>query len=192
MRVGVIADTHGVLHPAVPHVFRGVAHIVHAGDVGSVELLDALARLAPVTAIRGNADPRALAALPARRHVVLAGVSIVVVHEGLARGRPTPELATALRRHRPAVAVFGHSHVPLVARREGVLFLNPGGGGRRRFRLPRSVAILTLDERGPRARIAVLDDRRRALRRGRSSARRGAPRRARGRDAPRGRGRRRA
>lgn len=159
MRVGVIADTHAVLHPAVPRLFHGVAHIIHAGDVGSPDVLDALARIAPVTAIRGNADPPALARLPARRHLVLGGVSIVVVHRGLEDGRPTPELVAALRRHRATVAVFGHSHVPLVARRDGVLLVNPGGGGgRKRFRLPRSVAILSLGARGPRARLTVLDD----------------------------------
>jgi hypothetical protein len=158
VRVGLIADTHGVLHPRVARVFARVARILHAGDVGSEAVLRALGRLAPVTAIRGNADPPALGRLPARRCVEVGGVRVLLVHQGLvAGGRLSDELAGGLRRHRPGVAVFGHSHVPLVRRRDGALLVNPGGGGRRRFRLPRSVALLSIGARGVRARVVVLD-----------------------------------
>jgi hypothetical protein len=158
MRVGVIADTHGVLHPAVARVFARVDHILHAGDVGSEAVLHELGRLAPVTAIRGNADPPALHRLPAARCIEVGGERVLLLHQGLlAGGRMSPELVRGLRRHRPGVAVFGHSHVAAVERREGVLLVNPGGGGRRRFRLPRSVVLLALGRRGVRVRVVVLD-----------------------------------
>lgn len=158
LRVGVISDIHGVLHPDVGRIFARVDHILHAGDVGSATVLEELARLAPVTAIRGNADVNGLGKLPASRCVELGGRRVLLVHQGLAAGgRTTDELEHGLRRHRPAVAVFGHSHVPLVERRAGVLLVNPGGGGRRRFRLPRSVALLSIGARAVRARVVVLD-----------------------------------
>ena len=158
LRVGVISDTHGTLHPDVRQVFARVDHILHAGDVGRAAVLDMLTQLAPVTAIRGNADPGGLAGLPTSRCVALGGRRVLLVHQGLgAGGKATDELVHGLRRHRPAVAVFGHSHVPVVARRDGVLLVNPGGGGRRRFRLPRSVALLSIGARAIRARVVVLD-----------------------------------
>lgn len=158
LRVGVISDTHGVLHPDVARVFARVDHILHAGDVGSATVLQELGRLAPVTAIRGNADPPALAGLPACRCAELGGVRVLLVHQGLVPGgRTTDELERGLRRYRPAVAVFGHSHIPIVERRGGVLLVNPGGGGRRRFRLARSVALLSIGPGAVRARVVVLD-----------------------------------
>ena len=110
-----------------------------------------------VTAISGNADGPPLSRLPAERVLELAGVPIVMVHQGLVRGQPTPALAAALRAHAPAVVVFGHSHVALVERRDGVLFVNPGGGGRRRFSLPRSVALLELGQGQAEAHLRKLD-----------------------------------
>jgi hypothetical protein len=157
MTVGVISDTHAMLHPGVAAAFAGVDHILHAGDIGSTDIVRALERIAPVTAISGNADAAPLSRLPAERVLELAGVPIVMVHQGLVRGRPTPQLAAALRAHAPAVVVFGHSHVALVERRDGVLFVNPGGGGRRRFRMPRSVALLSLRASGVDASLWMLD-----------------------------------
>ena len=158
MKIGVISDTHGVLHPEVSRVFASVDHILHGGDVGSPAVLAELSRLAPVTAIKGNADRPPLSRLPRMRCVDLEGVRVLLVHQGLVRGRLTDELEAGLRRHAPAVVVFGHSHVAIVTRRAGILLVNPGGGGRRRFRLPRSVALLSIGPRGVRARIAVLDE----------------------------------
>jgi putative phosphoesterase len=157
LRVGVISDTHGVLHPEIGRVFARVDHILHAGDVGDVGVLEQLRQLAPVTAIRGNADPPTVR-LPACRRVDLGGVRVLLVHHGLAPGgRTTTELERGLRRYRPAIVVFGHSHMPLVEWRDSVLLVNPGGGGRRRFRLPRSVALMSIGARGVRARVVVLD-----------------------------------
>ncbi|HSV04980.1 MAG TPA: metallophosphoesterase family protein [Candidatus Binatus sp.] len=159
LRVGLISDTHGVLHPAVTRVFARVDHILHTGDIGSPDVLAQLERLAPVTAISGNADRPPLSRLPRTRCVELGGVRILLVHQGVERGRPTVELEVGLRRYRPAVAVYGHSHVASVVRRADVLLVNPGGGGRRRFHLPRSVAVLTLGLRDVRARLWWLDAR---------------------------------
>jgi putative phosphoesterase len=157
VRVGLISDTHGVLHPDVARVFARVDHILHAGDVGNATVLEELERLAPVTAIRGNADPPTMR-LPTARCVDLGGTRVLLVHQGLVPGgRTTEDLARGLRRYRPAVVVFGHSHLPLVERRDGVLLVNPGGGGRRRFQLPRSVAVMSIGPQAVRARVVVLD-----------------------------------
>ncbi len=157
LRVGLISDTHGVLHPAVTRVFARVDHILHTGDIGSADVLEQLERLAPVTAISGNADRPPLSRLPHTRCVELGGTPILLVHQGMERGRLTAELEAGLRRHRPAVAVYGHSHVAAVSRRADVLLVNPGGGGRRRFNLPRSVAGLTIGAHDVRVRLRMLD-----------------------------------
>src|SRR5882672_3760370 len=97
VKIGIISDTHAQLHPAVPRVFAGVEHILHAGDIGSEDVLRELERLAPVTAISGNADRPPLSRLPSERHLDLGGAGVVLVHQGLARGRLTEELDAALR-----------------------------------------------------------------------------------------------
>jgi putative phosphoesterase len=157
MKVGLIADTHAQLHPNLASAFRGVDAILHAGDVGSEAVLAQLAALAPVTAIHGNADPPALQReLPARRVVRLAGTRVLLVHQAQAGRHWLPEVRELIAAEHPEVVVFGHSHLQYVARHDGTLFVNPGGGGRRRFRLRRSVAILRLEPQ-PNARIVWLD-----------------------------------
>jgi hypothetical protein len=158
MLIGLIADTHGQLHSGVARAFRAVDRILHAGDVGSAGVLAQLRALAPVTAIHGNADPPALQhAWPAHRLVRVAGTRILLVHYAQARTGWTTETTALLAMLRPHVVVFGHSHRQYVATHDGVLFVNPGGGGRRRFRLRRSVALLSLGRGRPRARIVWLD-----------------------------------
>jgi putative phosphoesterase len=150
----VVSDTHGRLHPRLLELFRGVDHIVHAGDVGSEVVLDGLRSLAPLTAVRGNVDsgPHAWD-LPLEAEVELCGARILVRHikeELLAQGR------AALQGYQ--VVVVGHSHKPLVELSDGVLFLNPGSAGPRRFRLPRAAAILEISPGGePRAEIVILE-----------------------------------
>jgi len=158
MKVGLIADTHAQLHPDVARAFRGVDAILHAGDVGSEAVLAQLAALAPVTAIHGNADPPALQReLPARRIVRLAGTRLLLVHQAQVGRRWLPEVRELIAAEHPEVVIFGHSHRQYVARHDGALFVNPGGGGRRRFHLRRSVAVLRLEPR-PSARIVWLDN----------------------------------
>ena len=136
MLVGLISDTHGLLRPEVAAVFDGVDMILHAGDVGSRDVLDGLERIAPVTAVRGNVDIGL--DLPELARLELAGVHVVVVHGDRLASRTPEKVAEA---HPGAdLVVFGHSHRPLVCRVGDVLFVNPGTAGRRRFRDPVSLA----------------------------------------------------
>lgn len=149
--VGVVSDTHGLLRPEALAALAGSDLLVHAGDVGAPEVLEALARIAPTHAVRGNNDRGAWAdALPAACTVEAAGVRLHVVHE-LAHLAVDPAGAGL------AAVISGHSHRPSATWRDGVLFLNPGSAGPRRFRLPVTVARLRIAPRaaaGPRARIA--------------------------------------
>ncbi len=157
MRLGVIADTHGLLRPEVFEVFQSVDHILHAGDVGSPDILDELGTLAPVTAVYGNTDGWDLRSkLPQVAAVELDGFDIVVTH-GDQLGTPTPEKLHAAF-PRAEILVYGHTHRPLLTLVDVVVtVMNPGGAGPRRFNLPASVGILEL-EAGipPRGRLVAL------------------------------------
>jgi putative phosphoesterase len=157
MRLGVIADTHGLLRPEVFDVFEEVDHILHGGDVGRPEILVDLEALAPVTAVYGNTDgPELRQRLPQVAVVRLDGFDIVVTH-GDQLGSPTP---VGLHEAFPdaEIIVYGHTHQPrleLVDRT--VTVLNPGSAGPRRFTLPVSVGIVELEPGiPPRARIVQL------------------------------------
>lgn len=158
MRLGVISDTHGLLRPAVFHVFRQVDHILHAGDVGKPEILIDLEALAPVTAVYGNTDgPELRARLPQVAEVELDGFTVVVTH-GDQVGHPTP---AALHDAFPKaeIIVYGHTHRPLLELVDRtVTVMNPGGAGHPRFGIPPSVGILEL-EAGipPRGRVVPLN-----------------------------------
>lgn len=138
LRVGVISDTHGLLRPQAMALLQGCDHIVHGGDIGGREILAQLALLAPVTAVRGNNDSEPWAAsLPQTQLLELGGVKIFVVHNlDDLKFHPLPE---GVR-----VVVSGHSHKPAVGERDGVLYVNPGSAGPRRFTLPISVAQLEI------------------------------------------------
>jgi uncharacterized protein len=141
--VGVISDTHGHLYPQVAKQLEGVDHIIHAGDVGSPEVLRALRLIAPVAAVRGNTDTGGWAdALPSRAEVELGGVCVVV-------GHIAPRADGAGRDGQPLVVVSGHSHIAALRQRGDVLYLNPGSAGPRRFGRARTVALLEI--RPPRA-----------------------------------------
>ena len=133
LRIGLVSDTHDLLRPQVLDFLRGSDHIVHAGDICGEAVLQALAALAPLTAVRGNNDRGAWAArLPEAETVELAGVRLHVVHD-------LKELALPVGAR---VVVSGHSHKPRVEERDGVLYVNPGSAGPRRFRLPISAGEL--------------------------------------------------
>ena len=157
MRLGVIADTHGLLRPEVLDVFRDVDHILHAGDVGPLDLLTELEALAPVTAVYGNTDGWDVRArLPAVARVELDGFRVVVTH-GDQLGSPTPEkLQTTFPD--AEILVFGHTHRPILTLVDVVVtVMNPGGAGARRFDLPPSVGILELEPGiPPRGRLVPL------------------------------------
>jgi putative phosphoesterase len=149
-RVGLISDTHGVLRPEASAFLKGSDHIVHAGDIGAPAILDGLAELAPVTAVRGNNDTGAWAAhLHEIELLEIGEVRIQVIHD-LAELRADPGRA-AIR-----VVVSGHSHKPSVAERDGVLFVNPGSAGPRRFTLPVSVGEILVENGSVVARTVEL------------------------------------
>jgi len=157
MRLGVIADTHGLLRPEVLDVFRDVDHILHAGDVGPLDLLTELEALAPVTAVYGNTDGWDVRArLPAVARVELDGFRVVVTH-GDQFGSPTPEKLQAAFPD-AEILVFGHTHRPILTLVDLVVtVMNPGGAGARRFDLPPSVGILELEPGiPPRGRLVPL------------------------------------
>jgi len=157
MRLGVISDTHGLLRPEVFDAFAQVDHILHAGDIGSLELLTELEALAPVTAVYGNTDGFDLRnRVPRIARVELDGFDIVVTH-GDQFGSPTPErLNSAFPEAQ--ILVYGHTHRPLLTIVDVVVtVMNPGSAGARRFTIPPSVGILEL-EAGipPRGRLLPL------------------------------------
>ena len=149
-RIGVISDTHGLLRPEAVAALRASDHIVHAGDIGGADVLAALAALAPVTAVRGNNDFGAWAdAIAERETFDVAGVRIHVVHDVAdLRRAPAPSGCR--------VVVAGHSHKPAIVERDGVLYLNPGSAGPRRFTLPVAVAELAIEQGDVRARVVEL------------------------------------
>ena len=140
--VGVIADTHGFVRPAVHQALAGVALILHAGDVGGDEVLDELGLVAPVVAVCGNCDPPGDPRLPARVERTIGAVSVHLSH-GHELGAPTPERLLAAY---PAdLIIYGHTHRSLVHRTGDRIVLNPGAAGPPRFGLRPSVARLTID-----------------------------------------------
>ena len=149
-RIGIISDTHGLLRPEAEQRLAGVDHIVHAGDIGRADIVDTLRRIAPVTAIRGNVDTGQWAREYAETKLVrLAGKSIYVLHD----------LKTLhIDDHAGIdVVVSGHSHVPKIESFGGILYLNPGSAGPRRFKLPITLATLEVTPEGLRPEIHDLE-----------------------------------
>jgi len=140
MKIGVISDTHGLLRPGAEQCLAGVAHIIHAGDIGRPEVIAGLRRIAPVMAIKGNVDTADWAArYPDTRTVKLGGRVIYVLHD-------VNELKLDPVSSGIDVVISGHSHRPDIETVDGVLYVNPGSAGPRRFSLPISVGRLTLRE----------------------------------------------
>jgi putative phosphoesterase len=136
MRVGVISDTHGLLRPEAVRALQGVELIIHAGDVGDAGILAELKKLAPVFAVRGNVDTEPWAEeLPATTVVEANGASFFVLHN-------LRELDLKPQASGFAAVISGHTHQPLQERRDGVLYLNPGSAGPKRFNLPISLALV--------------------------------------------------
>ena len=150
MLLGIISDTHGLLRLEAVEALRGVDRILHAGDVGIPEILDALAEIAPVTAVRGNIDTDSWAqALPETEIVDVDGVSIYMLHD---RGQLDlkPEAAGIV------AVVYGHNHQPKIEEKNGVLCFNPGSAGPRRFQLPVSVGKLHIENGKIRGELVEL------------------------------------
>jgi len=136
IHVGVVSDTHGLLRPQVIDAFNGVDLILHAGDIGDPQVLESLTTIAPVFAVRGNNDREDWAKdIPETRIVPIGDIRAYMIHDVKEMDR-SPSRCQAV--------VAGHSHRPLIEKREGILFLNPGSAGPRRFKLPICVARLTV------------------------------------------------
>lgn len=153
MKIGLISDTHGLLRPEAAASLQGCSRILHAGDIDRREILDQLSSIAPVTAVRGNNDKGSWAdALPISACLQFEGTRVYVIHD-------LSHLDVSPHAEGIDVIVYGHSHRPLIEEREGVLYVNPGSAGPRRFRLPITVAELNIVNGKVAARILTLASR---------------------------------
>jgi uncharacterized protein len=150
-RVGLISDTHGLLRPEAVKFLRGSDYIVHAGDIGDANILRELNALAPVTAVRGNNDRGPWTEVIAESQVLQVGMIFIYVVHNVAELNLDPVAAGF------QVVVSGHSHRPSVEKRDGVLYINPGSSGPRRFKLPIAVAELDVAGHSLRARVVELE-----------------------------------
>lgn len=151
LKIGIISDTHGLLRPEAVAALSGVDQIIHAGDIGKPEILGHLADIAPVTAVRGNNDMDSWAAgLPETQLFDMGNLKIFLIHDA-------KEIETDLHAAGVRIVIAGHSHRPLVETRDGILFINPGSAGPRRFSLPISLALLEIRNGVPQAAIRRLD-----------------------------------
>ena len=150
MKIGLISDTHGLLRTEAMAALAGCDHLLHAGDIGKPEILDALRKITPLTAVRGNNDEGLAWAseLPERIELSLGGIGIYLTHQAADVPAHLPDSVR--------VVVTGHSHQPLIEERDGRLWINPGSAGPRRFKLPISVALLHLENGAMRAELVAL------------------------------------
>ena len=145
MKIGVISDTHGLLRPEVAPALAGVDRILHLGDVGKISILDDLRKIAPVTAIRGNVDHSGpCAELPATEVIPIEVPAHPVRYLYMLHDLNTLHLDPAAAKF--AAVLYGHTHAPSITRKRGVLYFNPGSCGPRRFDLPVTIGLLTLNE----------------------------------------------
>jgi uncharacterized protein len=150
VRIGLISDTHGLLRPEALQALAGVEHIIHAGDIGAAEVIETLRNIAPVDAVRGNNDKGAWAnELPSWLALEFGGLGIHVLHD--VNELDVHPAAAGFR-----VVIAGHSHRPQVVERDGVLFVNPGSAGPRRFSLPVTMGYLTVGNGSASAEIRSL------------------------------------
>ena len=151
LQIGIISDTHGLLRPEAVEALAGVNYILHAGDVGDIAILETLRSIAPVTAIRGNVDVSgACARLPATEVVELGGCLFYLLHA-------IQDLDVVPAAAGISAIVYGHSHRAEVQERDGVVYVNPGSAGPKRFQLPVTMARAVVADRQIRVRIVLLD-----------------------------------
>lgn len=151
VRIGIISDTHGLLRKQALQALQGVDDIIHAGDIGDPKILEALANIAPVIAVRGNNDSAEWATdLPVTETREIDGLKIHVLHD-------VHELHSDWEDASYQVVISGHSHKPLLKSENETLFINPGSAGPRRFKLPVSVALLEILDGKPVAEINILE-----------------------------------
>ena len=158
IRIGVIADTHGLFDPAVRRHFKDIDHILHAGDIGDQSVIEQLEQIAPVTAVSGNVDDEQ-SVFPSETVIKLAGLRIAIRHILYEGGKLTKDGRAFLDREQPDLCVFGHTHQPKIEWLSKTLLFNPGSAGPKRFKLPRGVGILVLARQGIIPKHILLDDR---------------------------------
>jgi putative phosphoesterase len=147
MKIGLISDTHGKIHPDVFEKFQKVDLILHAGDLDSEEILIELEALAPVYAVRGNMDHGLLASrLPETRLLEFEGVSLMLIHQGLWGNTPSLPVQEAMAKKKIDLVCFGHTHQPYWGQIQDTWFLNPGAAGKPRFHYPLGIALIILSK----------------------------------------------
>ena len=144
IRIGVIADTHGLFDPAIRRHLRGVDHILHAGDIGDRSIIEQLEQIAPVTAVSGNVDGYEQSGFPSETVVTLFGIRVGLRHVVYEGGKLTRDGRAFLDREQPDICIFGHTHQPKVDWFGKTLLSNPGSAGPKRFSLPRGIGLLTI------------------------------------------------
>jgi uncharacterized protein len=150
LRAGVISDTHGLLRPEVRAYLTNCDYIIHGGDIGGIRILDELEALAPLVAVRGNNDKESWAGRLRETELIrMGGVFVYVIHD-------LSELDFDLKAAGVRVVVSGHSHKPRIAEQEGILYINPGSCGPRRFKLPVSVGEIIVNGATVKARVVEL------------------------------------
>ena len=147
-KIGVVSDTHGWLDPFLLEAFAGAELIVHAGDIGSMDVIDALETVAPVAVVRGNIDGGDLHFFPVEIVQEVAGKRIACLHIAGNPRSPKRAALDLIRRESPDVIIVGHSHIPVVGRVEGCLWINPGAAGKSGFHSDRYAAILYIADDG--------------------------------------------
>ena len=158
IRIGVIADTHGRFDPAIPRHFRGVDHILHAGDIGDRSVIEQLEQIAPVTAVSGNVDNDEQSGISSEAVIELAGLRVAIRHILYEGGRLTKDGRAFLDRERPDICVFGHTHQPKIEWFGRTLLFNPGSAGPKRFNLSRGLGLLRLSGIEVKSRLISLPD----------------------------------
>lgn len=155
--IGVIADTHSLFDPAIMRHFRGVDHIIHAGDIGNRLVIDQLEMIAPVTAVSGNADGYEESGFPTEAIIKLNSFRIAIRHVVFEGGKLIKEGKAFLNRTRPDICIFGHTHQPKSEWLGDTLLFNPGSAGPKRFMLPRMVGRITIGIRRSAKHITLED-----------------------------------
>ena len=146
IRIGVIADTHGLFDPAVRRHFQGVDHILHAGDIGNRSVIEQLEQIAPVTAVSGNVDDDEQRGFPSEVVIELSGRRIAIRHILYKGGKLTKDGRAFLQEEQPDLCIFGHTHQPKAEWFGKTLLFNPGSAGPRRFKLPRGVGLIKIED----------------------------------------------
>lgn len=159
IRIGVVADTHGLFDPAIVRHFQGVDHILHAGDIGRLSVIEQLRAIAPITAVSGNVDGYGRSGYPSERIIELAGRRIALRHILYKGGKLTNDGRMFLEQEQPDICIFGHTHQPKVEWFGKILLFNPGSAGPKRFKLPRGIGVITVGKGSIESTLIALNDR---------------------------------